>query len=81
MRALLARTEGDEDAYRQHRNRYRKMATDLDFQGIWSGLRRCRDRRGPLRLRTVDAGLIAALDYALLPEQAGLAARGDAGSV
>ncbi len=33
MRALLARAQGIEDAYREYRDRYRKMATDLGFQG------------------------------------------------
>jgi len=33
MRALLARAQGDEDAYRDFANRYRKMATDLSFDG------------------------------------------------
>ena len=31
--ALLARTQGDEDSYRDYRDRYRKMATDLGFEG------------------------------------------------
>jgi adenylate cyclase len=33
MRALLARAQGDDEAYRGYRDRYRKMANDLDFQG------------------------------------------------
>ena len=33
MRALLARAQGDEDSYRDYRDRYRKMATDLGFEG------------------------------------------------
>ena len=33
MRALLARARGDEDGYRDNRDRYRKMATDLGFEG------------------------------------------------
>ena len=33
MRALLARAHGDEDGYRDYRDRYRKMATDLGFEG------------------------------------------------
>jgi hypothetical protein len=33
MRALLARSHGDEDGYRDYRDRYRKMATDLGFEG------------------------------------------------
>jgi adenylate cyclase len=33
MRALLARARGDEDAYRDHRDRYRAMATSLGFEG------------------------------------------------
>jgi adenylate cyclase len=33
LRALLARAKGDEVAYRDHRDRYRKMATDLGFEG------------------------------------------------
>ena len=38
MRALLAQAEGDDDAYRDHRDRYRKMANDLGFEGhmAWS---------------------------------------------
>ena len=31
--ALLAQAEGDEVTYRDYRDRYRKMATDLDFEG------------------------------------------------
>jgi adenylate cyclase len=33
MRALLARAEGDNPNYRQWRDRYRKMATELGFEG------------------------------------------------
>jgi hypothetical protein len=33
MRALLARAQGDEDGYRDYRDRYRRMATDLGFEG------------------------------------------------
>jgi adenylate cyclase len=33
MRALLARAHGDEGGYRDYRDRYRKMATDLGFEG------------------------------------------------
>ena len=33
MRALLARAQGDDDGYRDYRDRYRKMATDLGFEG------------------------------------------------
>ena len=33
MRALLARTRGDEASYRDYRDRYCKMATDLGFEG------------------------------------------------
>jgi adenylate cyclase len=33
LRALLAQAEGDEASYRDHRDRYRKMATDLGFEG------------------------------------------------
>ena len=33
MRALLARAHGDAEVYNQLRNRYRKMATDLGFEG------------------------------------------------
>jgi hypothetical protein len=33
MRALLARAQGDEDGYQDYRDRYRKMATDLGFEG------------------------------------------------
>ena len=33
LRALLAQAEGDEVTYRDYRDRYRKMATDLDFEG------------------------------------------------
>jgi hypothetical protein len=33
LRALLARARGDEAAYRDYRDRYRAMATDLEFEG------------------------------------------------
>ena len=33
LRALLARAKGDEDAYRDYRDRYRKMANQLGFEG------------------------------------------------
>ena len=33
MRALLAQACGDEDGYRDYRDRYRTMATDLGFEG------------------------------------------------
>ncbi len=33
LRALLAQANGDEAAYRDHRDRYRAMATDLGFHG------------------------------------------------
>ena len=33
LRALLARARGDEDAYRDYRDRYRAMATELGFEG------------------------------------------------
>jgi adenylate cyclase len=33
LRALLAQANGDEAAYRDHRDRYRAMATDLGFEG------------------------------------------------
>jgi adenylate cyclase len=33
LRALLARTHGDETAYRDYRDRYRAMATELGFEG------------------------------------------------
>ena len=33
LRALLARAHGDAEVYNQLRNRYRKMATDLGFEG------------------------------------------------
>ncbi len=33
MRALLAQATGDETAYRDYRDRYRKMATELGFEG------------------------------------------------
>jgi len=38
-RALLARAQGDEPAYRNNRDRYRAMATELGFEGHmkWAG--------------------------------------------
>jgi len=33
LRALLARAHGDEPGYREFRDKYRKMATDLGFEG------------------------------------------------
>jgi hypothetical protein len=33
LRALLARADGDDTAYRDYRDRYRAMATELDFEG------------------------------------------------
>jgi adenylate cyclase len=33
MRALLARAHGDDAVYRSHRDRYRKMANELGFEG------------------------------------------------
>jgi len=33
MRALLARAQGDDAAYRDYRDRYRAMATELGFEG------------------------------------------------
>ena len=33
LRALLARARGDDDAYRDYRDRYRAMATELGFEG------------------------------------------------
>jgi class 3 adenylate cyclase len=33
LRALLARARGDDDAYRDHRDRYRDMATSLGLEG------------------------------------------------
>ena len=33
LRALLARTQGDDTAYRDHWDRYRTMATSLGFEG------------------------------------------------
>ena len=33
MRALLARAQGDDAAYRDYRDRYRAMATSLGFEG------------------------------------------------
>ena len=39
LRALLARARGDETAYRDYRDHYRAMATELDFEGHmkWAG--------------------------------------------
>ena len=33
LRALLAQARGDEPAYRELRDRYRAMATELGFEG------------------------------------------------
>ena len=33
LRALLARAQSDETAYRDYRDRYRDMATSLGFEG------------------------------------------------
>ena len=33
MRALLARANGDDPTYREYRDRYRAMATELGFEG------------------------------------------------
>ena len=33
LRALLARAHGDEASYREYRDRYRAMATELGFEG------------------------------------------------
>ena len=33
LRALLARARGDDDGYRELRDRYREMATSLGFEG------------------------------------------------
>jgi hypothetical protein len=33
LRALLARAQGDEDSYRDYRDRYRDMARTLGFEG------------------------------------------------
>ena len=33
LRALLARAKGDQAAYRDYRDRYRKMANELGFEG------------------------------------------------
>lgn len=33
VRALLARSDGDAAAYRDYRDRYRKMASELNFEG------------------------------------------------
>ena len=33
LRALLARAQGDETAYRDYRDRYRAMATSLGLEG------------------------------------------------
>jgi len=33
LHALLARAHGDEARYREHRDRYRNMATSLGFEG------------------------------------------------
>jgi hypothetical protein len=38
MRALLAQAQGDEASYRDYRDRYRAMATELGFEGhiVWA---------------------------------------------
>ena len=33
LRALLAQAQGDANGYRDYRDRYRKMANDLGFEG------------------------------------------------
>ena len=33
LRALLAQADGDDAGYRDYRDRYRTMATDLGFEG------------------------------------------------
>jgi adenylate cyclase len=33
LRALLARANGDEESYRDYRDRYRALATSLGFEG------------------------------------------------
>ena len=33
LRALLAHAEGNDAAYRDYRDRYRRMANDLGFEG------------------------------------------------
>jgi adenylate cyclase len=33
LRALLARARGDGGSYRDYRDRYRKLATELGFEG------------------------------------------------
>ncbi len=33
MRALLAQAQGEDAMYREYRDRYRKMATELGFEG------------------------------------------------
>jgi hypothetical protein len=33
LRALMAQAKGDDATYRDYRDRYRKMATDLGFEG------------------------------------------------
>jgi hypothetical protein len=40
LRALLARARGDEVAYRDYRDRYRAMASELGFEGTWRWPRR-----------------------------------------
>src|SRR5258707_15823569 len=45
-RALVARARGDEAPCRDLADRYRAMATSLDFEGRTSGPRRWRDRGG-----------------------------------
>lgn len=43
LRALLARAHGDDEAYRELKERYRDMARSLGFEGAWCGPRRCHD--------------------------------------
>ena len=45
LRTLLANARGDDAAYRELRERYRKMANCLAMKDIWCGPRRCDDRR------------------------------------
>jgi hypothetical protein len=45
----VARARGDEATYRDLANRYRAIATSLDFEGHISGPRRWRDRGGSCR--------------------------------
>jgi adenylate cyclase len=38
LRALMAQAQDDDGAYRDYRDRYRKMATELGFEGhmVWA---------------------------------------------